>query len=148
LGASPRFGKGDEQPSNTMSVAAPAKAIAEIESLEFLDLRDAVFIDRESLAAIARLPHLRTLDLTAPWRKPMLDRREALRGLADNRSIQDLRLWRNGLDHQTLETLRQLPLRSLDLRGTDLAPDDVKAVAAHWPGCLVTMPNGQRWRAP
>ena len=148
LGGSPAIGKGGEQPPTETTARAAATAIARLAALEFLDLRDATFVDSELLAAIARSPRLRTLDLTAPWRKPALDRRAAVRGLADNRSIQDLRLVWNRLDRQALETLRQLPLRSLDLRGCDLDPDDVKAAAAHWPGCLITMPNGQRWRAP
>jgi hypothetical protein len=132
-----------------MEVQQVLDALAQEQTLEVLDFENLPFVSRELLQAVAKLPNLHTLDLTSLWSLSFADRSEALPGLAANRSIHTLRLGRSRLTTQALAELRELPLRQLDLYGTDLALDAVRELAAkHWPGCTITLPNGQRLRAP
>jgi hypothetical protein len=68
--------------------------------------------------------------------------------LASCRALRSLKLVLCGnLDLAGLKALAGAPLQELDLSGTSLKPTDIREVAKAWPGCLITMPNGQRWRA-
>ena len=147
LGGRPLRGKGgDPRADPPPRPAATAALVAAIPTLEVLELRDAPFADRAFLAAIATLPRLRSLDLTVT--NLHLDRSDALAGLAANRSITRLTLTWNRLSADALRALADLPLRELDLYGTELERPAIEAAAAAWPGCVVKMPEGQRWRAP
>ncbi len=143
LGGRPSRGKGDRATQPTLDTAAAMKQIATLADLESLDLRDATFVDRRLLEAVARLPKLRSLDLTAPLTNPLIDRNDAVAGLAANTSLHSLRLVWNRLTPETLQGLRNLPLKELDLRGTTLTDKNVREIAATWPGCRITLQNGQ-----
>lgn len=142
-------GKGDgtvfRYPPTT---AAAVLLAARIATLEHLSLRDAPWVDRTLLAEVAKLPRLRSLDLTAPLANPLVDRTDAVRALAASRSLTELTLVWSRLDLDTLRELHAVPLQHLDLRGTNLRPDDVRELGKAWPGCTIRLPNGQRFRAP
>ena len=139
-GQQPRS-KGDPR-ATVEPTTAVIEALDALAELETLDLGGARLVDQRVTEAIAKLPKLRTLDLTAPLTNPLLDRGAAIAALAPNRSIVDLRLVWNRLTAADLAALHALPLRSLDVRGTTLTDEEVRTAAKAWPGCRVTLPNG------
>ena len=148
LGGMPARGKGGERTKSPPLTAEIAAEIAKQETLEELELRDRDVLEADAMARIAALPRLRVLDLTAPLQRPPLDRGAAVAALADNRSIQELRLIWCGLDADSLRALAELPLRQLDVYGSGLDNEVVREIAAAWPGCQVRLPKGQRYRVP
>jgi hypothetical protein len=135
---------GDDAPKFTPE---HADVLAAVTSLVELDLGDA-WPNAAAVARLAALPKLRVLDLSAPWRRTPSERTAVVKALAGCRSLQVLRVARSGLAPAALDALRALPLQQLDLRGCSLAPEQIRAVAGHWPGCVITMPDGARFRAP
>jgi hypothetical protein len=150
LGGPPARGKGGgrQTAAPPFPATAAAELLAAMPTLEVLELRAAPYVDRRLLAAVATLPRLRVLDLTGPLSKPLLDRSDALAALAASRSVTKLSLTWNRLSTEALQALAKLPLRELDLYGTNLERGAIEAAAAAWPGCVVKLPDGQRWRAP
>ena len=69
--------------------------------------------------------------------------------LASSRTLQELRLVDcHAFDGSSLASLRDVPLRALDLRNTRCDPAVVQKLATeHWPGCTVVLPNGSRFRS-
>ncbi len=145
-GASLR-GKGDARTPGAPFTAAHARVIAAETSLVELDLRDRL-LEPDAVAPIATLPALTTLNLGAPWRRPLQERTAAVKALAGCRSLRELRVWYAMVDPSALAALREVPLRILDLRATSLTVADVRAAAAAWPGCSITLPNGAPLRVP
>lgn len=124
-----------------------ADLIAAVTSLVELDLDDA-WLDAEAAARLAALPNLRELNLSAPWRRTPSERTAVVQALAGCRTLQVLRVACSGLAPAALDALRGLPLQQLDLRGCSLTREQIHALAGHWPGCVITMPDGARLRAP
>lgn len=119
-----------------------AAALATHTRLQRLDLSHHTGIAAPQLASIAALPALQHLQLTLANVTP-----ELLRPLANCRSLTALMLrFSKPFDAAALQELASIPLRELDLYGTQLAPDRIKSAAAAWPGCHVTLADGQRFR--
>ena len=78
-----------------------------------------------------------------------LVRCDHLTALATSKSVRSLRLTRcRPAERITLEELSPLPLRELSLIMTQFEPALTRELAAkHWPGCLVTLPDGRRFKA-
>ncbi len=139
--------QGAEVPPDLRLTSAAVDAIVAQQDLVSLALdRHATSLGAQQLDRIAGLPRLRQLDLTlARW----IDDGEVAK-LAASRSLRALQLvWCPRVSGKTLAALADVPLRELNLYGTKCDPAAVRQLATkHWPGCLVTMPNGKRWRAP
>lgn len=93
------------------------------------------------LGIAAQLPEFRILELRG---FQALD----LAPLARSRTLQELRLVDcRAFDGSSLASLRDVPLRVLDVRNTRCDPAAVQQLATeHWPGCTVVLPNGSRFR--
>jgi hypothetical protein len=129
-----------------LTAAALDTIVAQLE-LERLHVdRNTPWLDVAGIARLAKLPKLRELDCTSAMN---LGDAEIAR-LAPSRSLQVLDLtWCRRFTGTALAALVDVPLRELDLYGTRCDPGKVRELAAkHWPGCRVTLPNGQRFRAP
>jgi hypothetical protein len=101
-------------------------------------------LDAAFLRELTKLPLLAELDLRFTGAGSV----ETMTPLASCRVLRSLKLVLCGnLDLAGLKALAGAPLQELDLSGTSLKPTDIREVAKAWPGCLITMPNGQRWRA-
>lgn len=132
--------------ANRVSVdAAAGAAVASQRSLRRLGVRDAV-MEPAFFRALSLLPELAELRLERCHTLTS----EHLRAIGACRSLRTLDLTACvGVDTAALRELRELPLRSLDLRGTRCEPAAVRELAAqHWPGCVVTLADGQRFTAP
>lgn len=127
------------------------EALAQQRSLRTLDLGNSDWVDRTTYAGLQRLPELVELDLshTHTHTHGYLHA-DAVRDLAKCRSLRRLSL--RGCSWLTRDELRRLaPLRlqTLDLYGAkDLFAGHVREIAAAWPGCLVTLPDGRRYQVP
>lgn len=97
------------------------------------------------LEAAARLPKLRDLEIT-PRRNGPCD----LRPFAGSRTLRRLGLGSHfHLTEAALEPLAEVPLQELDVRGSKCDPARLRAfAAAHWPGCTITLPDGQKHVVP
>jgi len=114
-------------------------------SLQRLAFPHAQRIEPAFLRELARMPNLVELDLTGSF----FNTKDTIEPLGESRSIRALTLtWCRDLVSSDLKHLIRLPLRSLDLHGTRLPPADIRDVATAWPGCLITMPDGAKWRVP
>jgi hypothetical protein len=133
-----------ENPRSRLT-ARVAAAIATQGQLEHLDLSRATWVDAEVLRAITTLPKLAQLDLTGTG----IGTAAELAPLAASKTLRQLKLaWCRTLDGPGLAALAGAPLRELDLYGTNLKPDEIRELARAWPGCTITMPQGQRHRVP
>jgi hypothetical protein len=146
LGGEEPRGKGRPAGAKPALTGAAGAAVATQRELIELDLRLATWMDRQAMAAIAALPRLETLDLTGPLVNPRLTANDLLPELRANRSIRSLNLRWRSMDVERLEALKHLPLRELQVAGTNLTAEQVLAVVPAWPGCVVTMLQGQRFR--
>ncbi len=91
------------------------------------------------------MTNLVELDLTGSF----FSTKDTIEPLAESGSIRTLKLtWCRDLSSNDLKHLTRMPLRSLDLYGTQLQPSDIRDVATAWPGCVITMPDGVTWRVP
>ncbi len=117
-----------------------------VKGLRRLRLSRCSWVDAGALTRIAALEGLRELDLGD---SPAL-RDPAIAALGMSRSLHALRLNAcRGVDGSALRSLDRVPLHELDLYGTSCDPALVRELAAkHWPGCLVTLPSGAKFRAP
>lgn len=142
-----KVGRGDRQPPAPSLTGAAIEAITAQRQLERLAVdHDTTWLRATGFERLATMPKLRELDLTAAHHVGDAE----LAALAASRSLQVLDLrWCAGVRGKALATLAALPLRELNLYGT---PCDAGAVrellGRHWPACVVTMPNGTRYRAP
>ncbi|MBL8738163.1 MAG: hypothetical protein JNL12_17150, partial [Planctomycetes bacterium] len=106
--------------------------------LESLILHPGLGVPRSLIEVAGALPYLRSLELHVP---------SDLAPLARSRTLQELRLVDNAFDGSALASLRDVPLRVLDVRNTRCDPATVQKLATeHWPGCTVVLPNGSRFR--
>ncbi len=147
LGSHGVLSKGDRR-APTADPKVDAAVLGTLSHLESLELTSLSRLEPGFLATAARLPHLRAVDLTGPWSKPLVDRSDAVRELAASRSVTALKLMWCRLDADALRALAPVPLRELDLFGTTLTDAEVVDAAAAWPGCVVKMPRGQRYVVP
>ncbi|HEX5054789.1 MAG TPA: hypothetical protein VFZ65_23635 [Planctomycetota bacterium] len=131
---------------NKGQLTADAGAIVARQSeLRRLELANVRSIDAAFLRELTELPRLAELDLTSS----AVGSVETMTALASCRALRSLKLtWCKKLDLAGLEALAGAPLQELDLYGTNLKPEEVHDVAKAWPGCLIKMPKGQRYRAP
>ncbi|MBL8747865.1 MAG: hypothetical protein JNK78_01800 [Planctomycetes bacterium] len=128
--------------------AVAATHIARQTDLTSLEIRDGFLLDRAFLTTIAPLPRLTHLDLSASSRLMPLGSNDALKGLAANRSLSSLKVMWCRFDADTLRAWARMPLRQLDLFGTNVTDAEVVDAAAAWPGCVIKMPRGQRYVVP
>ncbi|HEX6812896.1 MAG TPA: hypothetical protein VF384_14830 [Planctomycetota bacterium] len=134
-----------QQHMKTVLNAAAGAVVAGQRELRRLELVGSTSLDAGFLRELAKLPLLAELDLTAS----SAGSAETMTPLASCRALRSLKLmWCKSLDLAGLKALAKAPLQQLDLYGTTLKPDDVREVAKAWPGCVIKMPNGQRWRCP
>lgn len=146
LGAMERVGKGIEPIRGTPRLSGDlGKVVARQANLQQLELRNVQVVEPSFLAEVARLPSLARIDLTAS----IVGKPDTLAPLGACRALHTLSLtWCRNLTLDGLKTLQGVPLRQLDLYGTNLADADVREVAKAWPGCTIKMPKGQTWRVP
>ena len=123
---------------------ATAAAIARQSELRSLYVASADWLNTACFRALAAMPALTELELAQA-----LVRSDHLTALASSKSLRSLRLTRcRPAEAIPLTELAPLPLRELSLLGTKFEPALTRALAAkQWPGCLVTLPDGQRFRA-
>lgn len=135
---------------NDMSVETlqpdAAEVLARSTSLRQLTLSPCAWVDAAALRRIASIAELEALDLSRS--RPVDD--NAIAALGSCRKLRQLKLtFCDRIAGATLAALTAVPLRELDLYGTKCDPARVRELAAkHWPGCTVTLPNGQRFRTP
>jgi hypothetical protein len=133
-------------PTDPRITSGVADLFAAQKQLEHLSLGGhAPWIDKGVIEQLATLPVLAELDFSQNFGLAA----DVLAPLAGSQSLRSLRLVQCiRLREDTLPLLAGLKLRELDLYLTKLPPDAIRAVAKNWPGCLITMPNGQRLRVP
>lgn len=148
LGGPSPIGKsaaGPTPPVRSGLTAAAGAVVAGQRELRRLDLTNAKWVNAAFFAALVPLTELADLDLTLSSAYTA----EALAPLARCPALRSVKLaWCNRLDAAALRALAGAPLQQLDLYGTNLAVDDVREIAKSWPGCMVTMPKGNRYRVP
>lgn len=123
--------------------------VASQRELRRLELRNIRRIDPAFLAVLAgltALPNLAEIDLT----NSVAGAPDTMRELGRCRALRSLKLmWCRGLTTDGLRELTGCPLAELDVYGTKCDPAAVRKLATeHWPGCRITLPNGQRFVAP
>jgi hypothetical protein len=148
-GQGPEVGAGGRLtiPTDPTLTAAAIDVVLACQDLESLSCeRHSPWLDTAGIARLTALPKLRELDLTSAFHIGDTE----VAALAACRALQSLRLM--GCPRVTdagLSVLAEVPLRELDLYGTKCDPARVRELAArHWPGCTITLPNGQRIRTP
>jgi hypothetical protein len=126
------------------ATVATAAAIARQSELRTLYVANAEWRDTAAMRALAGMPALVELELA-----DALIRSDHLTALAASKSLRSLRLTRcRPAEAITLAELAPLPLRELSLLGTKSEPVLTREFASkHWPGCLVTLPDGRRFKA-
>ena len=126
------------------ATVATAAAIARQRELRTLYLASPEWLDTAAMRALAGMPALAELELA-----DTMIRSDYLTALAASKSVRSLRLTRcRPAERITLEELSPLPLRELSLIMTQFEPALTRELAAkHWPGCLVTLPDGRRFKA-
>jgi hypothetical protein len=126
------------------ATGATAAAIARQSELRTLYLANAEWLDTAAMRALAGMPALAELELA-----DTLVRSDHLTALGSSKSLRSLRLTCcRPAERITLAELAPLPLRELSLIRTNFEPVLTREFAAkHWPGCLVTLPDGKRFRA-
>lgn len=139
-GRLPRDGGATEPHVDPKQVADLERLVAAQVHLAHLILHPGLGVPQKLFEVVGALPNLRTLELHMS-----LD----LAPLASSRTLQELRLVGcRAFDGSSLASLRDVPLRKLDLRNTRCDPTAVQKLATeHWPGCDVVLPNGTRFRA-
>ncbi|HEU4417350.1 MAG TPA: hypothetical protein VFT55_00350 [Planctomycetota bacterium] len=122
---------------------ATAQAIARQSELRTLYLANADWLNTACFRALAGMPALTELELAQS-----LVRSDHLTALAASKSLRSLRLTRcRPAEAIPLTELAPLPLRELSLLGTKFEPALTRESASkHWPGCLITLPDGKRFR--
>lgn len=124
--------------------ASTGSLVASQRELQRLELRNVSTLEPAFLAELAALQHLTEIDLTASGAGAPGTMRE----LGRCRALRSLKLmWCKSLTIDGLRDLAGCPLAQLDVYGTKLDPVAVQEVARAWPGCIVTLPKGQRWRS-
>lgn len=134
-------------PATAALTAAAVATLVEQKDLEVLHLdHHTTWLDGDGLARLAALPKLHELDFTMA----MDLSGERLARLGASRSLQRLNLsFCQRIQADALPALAPVPLRELGLYGTQCEPAKVRELAAkQWPGCVVTLADGQRFRAP
>lgn len=122
-----------------------AEVLAGQRNLKVVNFANTKWPGPATMAALAQLPQLLELDLTY-WQNCSA---KNLEPLAASRSLQSIKFTMcKGLDLAALRSLDPVPLRELDLYGTDLDADDVKGIAKAWPGCTIKLPQGQAFVVP
>jgi hypothetical protein len=130
--------------SKPRATGATAAAIARQSELRTLYLASPEWLDTAGMRALAGMPALAELELA-----DTLVRSDHLTALAASKSLRSLHLTRcRPAERITLDELAPLPLRELSLIMTKFEPALTRELAAkHWPGCLVTLPDGRRFKA-
>lgn len=137
-------GNGDDR-RNTPLTQHVGELLTRQASLQRLAFPHAQRIEAAFLRELARMTNLVELDLTGSF----FNTKDTIEPLGASRSIRALKLtWCRDLVGNDLKHLTRMPLRSLDLHGTQLQPSDIRDIATAWPGCVVTMPDGAIWRVP
>lgn len=137
-GEAPRLGRDGPVRQPELS-ARSAVVLAGLPRLVELDLAGAPVVDVDFVTAVAGLPALRTLAAM-----PAAPSRAWCQALARSRSLAVLRLRFAGpFEPEVLRELAPLRLQAIDLYGTKLAAEVVRTAAAAWPGCRVTLADGQ-----
>lgn len=133
-------------PTDPRVTRGVADLLASQKQLEHLSLGGhANWIDKGVIEQLATLPVLAELDFSQNFGISA----DVLAPLAASQALRSLRLVQcTRLREDTLPLLAGLKLRELDLYLTKLPPDAIRAAAKNWPGCRITMPNGQRFRVP
>lgn len=139
-GRSPQDGAATQPAVDPQQVADLERLVAAQVHLAHLIMRPGLGVPQSLIEVVGALPNLRSLELHMS-----LD----LAPLARSRTLQELRLVDcRGFDGSSLASLRDVPLRVLDLRNTRCDPAAVQKLATeHWPGCTVVLPNGSRFRS-
>lgn len=146
-GATAIRGKGGvDLPPDPSITSKAADLLASQKQLAHLSLGgNANWIDKGVIEKLATLPVLAELDFSQNFGIQA----DVLAPLNASQSLHSLRLVLCvRLREDTLPLLAGLKLRELDLYLTKLSPDAIRAAAKNWPGCTITMPNGQRLHVP
>lgn len=135
----------DDMHVETLGPGAAA-VLAAHANLSRLRLSPCFWLSTQTLGRIATLANLQELDVAGS--ADVGDEQVAV--LAACRALHTLQLTRcPRVTGTTLASLAEVPLRELDLYGTKCDPEHVRTIAPKlWPGCVVTLPNGQRFRTP
>jgi hypothetical protein len=139
----PSFRKGVPRVKTAVLRGADLGALASQQQLRSLDL-DPLLVDRESTTFVAALPRLTELDLSRASVNA-----HVLAPLAACASLRSLKLaYAQLFDIRTLHAIPGAQLRELDIFRTSMPSSKIREAAKAWKGCMITMPDGRRWRTP